>query len=335
MGDDMAHLHYLTIAEASELIHQHELSPVELTRTLLDRIQTLDAQLNAYITVAAESALKEARIAERAIIRGDYIGPLHGIPVAHKDIRATKGIRTTAHSRVLLDWVPEEDATAVARLKEAGSILLGKLACHEFATGGPRLDKPFPPARNPWNLDHVPGGSSSGSGAALAAGLCMGSLGTDTGGSMRYPASACGIVALKPTFGRVSRYGVIPLSWSLDYCGPMARTVPDVALMLQVVAGHDPKDPFSTRTPIPDYSAALNKDIHGMVLGVPNRVFGPGPVEAETMAAFENALRALEQLGAKTRRLDIPALEYVDLGHAMHPEFGGIRLPRGHDTDSP
>ena len=232
MGDDKAPLHYLTIAKASELIRQHELSPVELTRAHLDRIQALDDQLHACITVAAESALKEARIAESTIIRGDYIGPLHGIPVAHKDICATRGIRTTAHSRVLLDWIPEEDGTAVARLKQAGPILLGKLACHEFATGGPRLDKPFLPARNPWNLDHVPGGSSSGSGAALAAGLCMGSLGTDTGGSMRYPASACGIVALKPTFGRVSRYRVIPLSWSLDYCGPMARTVPDVALML-------------------------------------------------------------------------------------------------------
>jgi len=305
-------LHYLTIAEAAEAIQKHAVSPVELTRAFLDRIEALNGQLDAFITVTGESALKEARAAEGAILRGDYRGPLHGIPIALKDLYATHGVRTTAHSRVLLEWVPGEDATTVTLLKQAGTVLLGKLAMHEFAFGGPSLQGPFPPARNPWNPAHIPGGSSSGSGAAVAAGLCMGSLGSDTGGSIRGPASLCGIVGLKPTYGRVSRYGVVPLSWSLDHCGPMTWTVQDTALMLQAIAGYDPKDAASSKAPVPDYSRALRDDVKGTVVGIPRRYFfDREQVHAETLAAVESAIKLLEDLGARTKDVDIPSLDYL------------------------
>ena len=306
-------LHYLTIAEAAELIGKRQLSPVELTRACLERIECLDGRLHSYITLTGDLALKEARIAESEIISGHYRGPLHGIPVALKDLYATKGIRTTAHSQVLLEWIPDEDATTVSRLKQAGTILLGKLSMHEFATGGARPNKAFPMARNPWNLAHVPGDSSSGSGAALAAGLCMGSLGSDTGGSIRYPASACGIVGLKPTYGRVSRSGVIPMSWSLDHCGPMTRTVRDNALMLQAIAGHDPKDPSSSKAPVPDYVSYLDNGVQGLVLGIARQqFFQTDSVDPETLAAVEKAIQALEELGAKIKVVDIPCVEYVN-----------------------
>ena len=304
-------LHYLSIAEAGELIKKLELSPVELTRAFLERIGALDGRLHAYITVTGDLALKQARAAESAIAQGDYLGPLHGIPVAHKDLYLTKGIRTTAHSKVLLDWVPDEDATVVARLKQAGTVLLGKLAMHEFASGGPPT-APFPAARNPWNPDHITGGSSSGSAAAVAAGLCMGSLGSDTGGSIRNPASRCGIVGLNPTHGLVSRYGVLMKSWSFDRGGPMTWTVQDTAIMLQAIAGHDPKDPSSSRVAVPDYSSGLTKDIKGLVLGIPRRYFfDRETVEPETLAAAEKAIEVLESLGAKTREVEIPGLEHL------------------------
>ena len=304
-------LHYLTIAEASELIRNHMLSPVELTRAFLERIEALDDELHAYITLTGDLAMESAKVAENAILKGDYRGPLHGIPVAHKDLYATEGIRTTAHSRILLEWVPEEDATTVSSLKQAGTVLLGKLAMHEFASGGPPTE-PFPSARNPWNLDHVPAGSSSGSAVAVAAGLCMGSLGSDTGGSIRNPASRCGIVGLNPTHGLVSRYGVLLKSESFDRCGPMTRTVQDTALMLQSIAGYDPKDPASIKAPVPDYSLALTKDVAGLVLGIPRRHFFEADiVEPETLAAAENAIQVLEGLGARTKVVDMPGLEHL------------------------
>ncbi|MCH7706116.1 MAG: hypothetical protein IIB33_03615, partial [Chloroflexi bacterium] len=265
-------LYYLTIAEASELISSGQLSPVELTRAYLDRIQAVDGSLKSYVTLLAEDALKEAATAEAEIARGEYRGPLHGIPIALKDLYDTKGVRTTGQSKVLEHRIPTEDATTTAKLREAGAVLLGKLAMHEFALGGPQTSL-FEQARNPWNLDHVTGGSSSGSGAAVAAGLCAGALGSDTGGSIRGPASLCGIVGLKPTYGRVSRYGVIPLSWSLDHCGPMTRTVEDTALMLQAIAGHDPRDPTTSTTPVPDYSEALREDVRDITIGVPRHYF--------------------------------------------------------------
>ena len=311
-------LHFLTIHEASSLIKGLELSPVELTRAFLERIQSVDNQLKSYITLLPESALAEARAAEAEILQGEYKDPLHGIPLAHKDLYDTKGIRTTGQSKVLEHRVPSEDATVIARLRGAGTILMGKLAMYEFAMGGPQTSL-FDQARNPWNLDHITGGSSSGSGAAVAAGLCMGSLGSDTGGSIRGPASLCGIVGLKPTYGRVSRYGVIPLSWSLDHCGPMTWTVEDAALMLQAIAGYDPKDPTSSHTPVPDYSAYLKEDVKGLIIGAPRHYyFGKETgADKETVARVEKALSDLEGLGARIEEVKIPSLDYASITNSV------------------
>ena len=226
-------LHFLTIAEAARLIERRQLSPVALTRAFLDRIAAIDPQLNAYLLVTADQALDQARIAEAEIMAGKYRGPMHGIPFALKDIYCTAGIRTTSHSRTRANYVPDFDATTVTKLQQAGAILLGKLATHEFAHGGPSFDLPWPPARNPWNRDHFTGGSSSGSGAGVAAGLMMGALGSDTGGSIRNPAALCGLVGLKPTYGLVSRFGVYTNSFSYDHAGPMTWSVEDCAIMLQ------------------------------------------------------------------------------------------------------
>ena len=227
---------FMTIADLAQQIQQRSISPVEVTQAYLDRIQTIDGQLNSYLTVTAERALQEARAAEAEIQAGSYRGPLHGIPLAHKDIVATKGIKTTCASKVLRDAIPDYDATVIERLQAAGSVLLGKLNMNEFAT---ILPSPYyGRVNNPWNVDHSPGGSSSGSGAAVAAGLCAGSLGTDTGGSIRIPAAFCGTVGLKASHGRISLFGVTPLAWSLDHIGPLTRTVTDAAIMLQALAGY-------------------------------------------------------------------------------------------------
>ena len=315
MATNSSDLCFLTIAQAGPLLRERKLSPVELVRAFLDRIEAVDSQLRAFITPLPEQALAQARRAEAEILQGQYRGPLHGIPVAHKDLFDTKDIRTTAMSRVYQDRVPDEDATTMARLDGAGAILLGKLAMSEFALGGPNPTGLFPPARNPWDLERVPGGSSSGSGVAVAAGLCMGSLGTDTGGSIRVPASMCGVVGLKPTYGRVSRYGVIPLSWSLDHCGPLTWTVEDAASMLQAIAGHDPKDPTSATMPVPDYSLALAEDIKGVTIGVPRhyfREFG-AEMDSEVMATTEKALEVMASLGATVREVKIPDTEHVQV----------------------
>jgi aspartyl-tRNA(Asn)/glutamyl-tRNA(Gln) amidotransferase subunit A len=305
-------LHYLTIHETGPLLRQGQISPVELTRAFLDRIEKLDSTLQAYITVLPERAMASARTAEAEMLRGDYRGPLHGIPIALKDLYDTKGIRTTASSRVMADRVPTADATTTARLAGAGAILLGKLAMHEFALGGPDPSNGFPLARNPWNLNYIPGGSSSGSGTGIAAGLCMGSLGSCTGGSIRGPAAYCSIVGLKATYGRVSRYGVVPLSWSLDHCGPMTWTVEDSAHILQAIAGYDPKDPTSSRAPVPDYAAALRADVQGLTVGVPRHFFfADDPrIDRETLARVDEALSVFEALGARVQEVNIPALQY-------------------------
>ena len=304
----------MTIREASRLIKSRKLSPVELTRAFLERIEAIDPQLKSYVTLTPDTALAEARIAEDEVLSGNYLGHLHGIPIALKDLYDTKGVRTTAQSKVLAHRVPAEDATATVRLREAGSILLGKLAMHEFAWGGPQTSL-FDQARNPWNLDYITGGSSTGSGAAVAAGLCMGSLGSDTGGSIRGPAAMCGIVGLKPTYGRVSRYGVIPLSWSLDHCGPMTWTVEDTALILQVIAGRDPKDHTSSYASVPDYAAALQEDVKGLAIGVPRHFFfaTSNGANQETVDAVNKALAGLEELGARIEEVDIPSLEYAGI----------------------
>lgn len=308
-GEDLC---YLTIREAADLVRLRQLSPVELVEAYLDRIGELDGSLHAFITVTATEAREAAREAERAIGRGEYLGPLHGIPYALKDLYATQGIRTSAHSRVLKDWIPQEDATVVKRLKEAGAVLLGKLSMHEFAHGGPPADACFPNARNPWDLERMPGGSSSGSAVAVAAGLCPLSLGTDTGGSIRMPAAICGVVGFKPTYGRVSRAGVVALSWSQDTMGPVARSVEDIALSMGVLAGHDPRDPASFIGPVPNFAAALRGGLSGLRLGIPRPYFfDPGQVDREIIQTVDEAVERLGHLGAELIDIELPFMEYT------------------------
>ena len=313
MADTNTKLNFLTIREAGELLRRRELSPVELTRAMLDRIDATDGQLHSFVTLLRDEALEQARTAEAEILSGGYRGPLHGIPIALKDLYDTAGVRTASGSRVDLDRVPTEDCTAYARLKAAGTVLLGKLAMHEFALGGPDWTTPFEPARNPWNLDHITGGSSSGSGSSVASGQAMGALGSCTGGSIRGPASLCGIVGLKATYGRVSRAGVVTLSWSQDHCGPMTWTVEDTAYMLQAMAGHDPKDPTTSTAPVPDYSRSLREDVKGFTIGVPRHFFfrDDPHVNPEVVATVEKGLEALQELGANLEEVTIPSLEYV------------------------
>lgn len=315
MVDTPSELHDLTLAEASRLIAAHKLSPVEYTRTLLARTDALEPQLNAFITRTSDAAMEAARSAELEIARGGWRGPLHGVPFAVKDIYDTAGILTSGHSRTNIDRIPRKDSTAVARLKAAGAVLTGKLATHEFAHGGPSFDLPWPPARNPWNTAHFTGGSSSGSGAALAAGLVPVSLGSDTGGSIRGPAGLCGIAGLKPTYGLVSRAGVIPNSYSYDHCGPMARTSEDCALILTAIAGHDPADPASALRPAADYSAGIDDGIKGLRIGIVRHFWEKDlPANAELRAAMEQAIATLRDLGATLEDVTLrPLQSYSDV----------------------
>src|SRR5690242_20122664 len=258
----------LSAAEAGRQIAAGTLSPVALTEAYLDRIAALDGELHSYVLVLRDEAMNAARQAERENRDGHRRGPLHGVPIGLKDIYKTKGIRTTAGSPRFLDHVPDEDAETWVRLRDAGAILLGKQETHEFAIGGPDFSLPFPPARNPWNTAHYPSGSSSGSAVAVAAGLCAAAMGSDTGGSIRGPAAYCGIVGLKPTYGRVSRRGVFPLSYSLDHCGPLTRSVEDCAIMMQALAGYDPQDPASADVPVPNYRTSLTPRLDGLKVGV-------------------------------------------------------------------
>ncbi len=316
MPDDAAvtstALHHLSIAEAARLIERRHLSPVDLTQAYLDRIEACDPQLNAYLLVTADRALDAARAAEAEIAAGRYRGPLHGIPFALKDIYCTAGIRTTCHSRTRANYVPDFDATTVAKLYDAGAILLGKLSTHEFAHGGPSFDLPWPAARNPWNREHFTGGSSSGSGAAVAAGLTPASLGSDTGGSIRNPAALCGLVGLKPTYGLVSRSGVYTNSFSYDHAGPMTWTVEDCAIMLQAIAGNDPKDPASAAQAVPDYRAELTAGVKGLRIGVLRHLYEADvPVPAASKAALDQAYDVLRGLGAVIEDARIrPAADY-------------------------
>ena len=292
-------LHFLTIAEAADLIRTRKLSPVEYTNALLKRIETFEPQLNAFITRTSDLARNQAKAAEADIAAGRYRGPLHGIPVALKDIYNTKGILTSGGSRVCQQNVPTEDATTTRMLADAGMILLGKLQTHEFAHGGPSFDLPWPPSRNPWHLEHFTGGSSSGSGAALAAGMIPASLGSDTGGSIRGPSSFCGLSGLMPTSGLVSRAGVIPNSFTFDHCGPMARTVEDCAILLQAIAGFDAKDAGSMSSVIPDYRAALAGGIKGVRIGVLRHYWEKDmPAHPDLARAMDAAIDMFKQLGA-------------------------------------
>jgi aspartyl-tRNA(Asn)/glutamyl-tRNA(Gln) amidotransferase subunit A len=302
--DTLAHA---SIAELGKRFRRKEVSPVELVKTLLARIERLDPSLHCFVTLTAERALAEAQAAEAKLRRGETASPLLGIPVGYKDIYATRGVLTTAGSAVLADWVPDVDATCVTKLQQAGAVMMGKLITHEFAMGIQLPGHRYAAAKNPWNVEHMPGGSSSGSGAALAAGLLAGATGSDTGGSIRGPAAFCGIAGLKPTYGRVSRAGVVTLSWTLDHTGPMARTVEDCALMLQALAGHDPADPASSPRPVDDYVTPLGQGARGLRVGVPRAYFFEG-VDPEGGAAFEQSMRTLERLGATVREVEIPSI---------------------------
>jgi aspartyl-tRNA(Asn)/glutamyl-tRNA(Gln) amidotransferase subunit A len=298
-----------TIAEASALIAQRKLSPVELTRACLDRIAKLDGTLHAFLHLDPDRSLAQARDAEAAAMKGVPRGPLHGIPIGLKDIYNTKDMPTTAHSRQLMGNLPAEDSTCTRRLAAAGTVLLGKLATHEFAFGGPSFDLPWPPARNPWNPDHFTGGSSSGTGAAVAAGLVLGGMGSDTGGSIRLPSALCGIAGIKPTYGLVPRTGIIPLAFSLDHAGPMAWTVEDCALLLQAVAGHDPQDPASADRPVADFSARLGEGAKGLRIGVVRHFHErDNPVNEATRKGIEGALEFYRRDGAELREVSLPPL---------------------------
>jgi aspartyl-tRNA(Asn)/glutamyl-tRNA(Gln) amidotransferase subunit A len=302
-------IHWLGASELSRAYARHTLSPVELLHALLDRIAAVDPLINAFIRLDAEAALKAAREAEAEIAAGRVRGPLHGVPVGIKDIIDVAGLPTTCHSRILLGNVAPADAACVARLRQAGAIVLGKLSTHEFAIGGPSFDLPFPPARNPWNPSHHPGGSSSGSAAGLAAGLFPLALGSDTGGSIRNPASACGIVGLKPTCGLVSRRGVFPLSFTCDHVGPMARTVADVALLLDCLAGHDPDDPGSAAAPRGHYAGALDRGVRSLRIGFV-RQFHTRDMQAdpEVAGGLELVARTLAADGAELTDIALPSL---------------------------
>lgn len=295
----------LTVTRIASLTKNQEVSPVELVRAYLSRIDGMDDKLHSYITVCAEEALSAAHQAQKDIARGKYRGPLHGVPIAVKDQFRTKGIRTTFGSKIFENYIPEEDATVIRRLKDAGAILLGKLNLSEFAIGGTRVH-PYGTPRNPWDLECNPGESSSGSGIAVAASLCAAALGEDTGGSVRWPASWCGVAGLRPTSGRVSRYGGMPLSWSMDTAGPMARTVEDCALLLQAIAGYDPRDGTSLRVPVPDYVSELGSGIKGVRLGYVREYLDSEVNDEDVQRAMERAIGTFRELGAQVEEVSIP-----------------------------
>src|SRR4051794_9397776 len=299
----------MSAAETAQAIATRKLSPVELMTALLERIARLDPKLNVFIRLDGEAAMNAARAAEAEIAAGRSRGPLHGVPVGIKDIIDVAGLPTTCHSKILIDNIATADAVCVSRLRGAGAIVLGKLSTHEFAIGGPSFGLPWPPARNPWDPNHHPGGSSSGSGSGIAAGLFPLALGSDTGVSVRNPASACGIVGLKPTYGLVSRRGVFPLSFTLDHVGPLTRNVADNALMLSVIAGHDPLDPGSAAAPAGHDASALEQGVRGLRIGFIRHFHQTDlPADAEVAAALENVVRTLQGLGAEIRDLRLPTL---------------------------
>jgi aspartyl-tRNA(Asn)/glutamyl-tRNA(Gln) amidotransferase subunit A len=302
-----------TIQEASQQIRAGEISPVALTESCLSRIEQLNPALNAFLTVTAESALEEARRAEAEIRAGKYRGPLHGIPLALKDIVDTAGVRTTAASHLFEKRIPAEDAFIVKRLKAAGAILVGKLNLHEFAYGGSGIIGAFGITRNPWDAERITGGSSSGSAAAVAAGLCLGAIGTDTAGSIRLPSSFCGITGLKPTFGLVSANGVIPLAPSYDHVGPMARTAEDCALIVEAIAAYDSWDPNSSTVQGGGYAQALADKVTTLRLGVPNQFFFDD-LDPEVAAAFEEAVRIARSMTSEVKSVSIP----IDTDRTVH-----------------
>jgi aspartyl-tRNA(Asn)/glutamyl-tRNA(Gln) amidotransferase subunit A len=316
----MTDLAWLSLADGSALVRAKRLSPVEWTRALLDRIAAVDPAYNAFLVVTAELAMAQAKQAEADIAKGKWRGPMHGVPYAAKDIFDIEGMATTCHSKIRKEHRAAADAFVVRRLREAGAILLGKLALHEFATGGPAHDLPWPPARNPWNRDHHPGGSSSGSGAALGLGLVPAALGTDTGGSVRNPATCCGIVGLKPTYGAVSLSGVFPLTYSLDHVGPMTRNVEDNAILFHAIAGHDPDDPASTQREAGDCLKNLKQGLKGLRIGAIEHFYTKdAEADAEQVRCIESALDVLRRLGAEVKPIHVSPLPlWTDCNRTIH-----------------
>lgn len=301
---------FLTLSEQAGLIRNRQVSPVEVVASVLGQIERVDGEINSFITVMAEAAFSAAREAEKEITRGRYRGRLHGIPIALKDVLGTKGVRTTAGSRLLRDFVPDHDATVVSRLREAGAVILGKTGLYEFAYSVMTSNPLYGEARNPWDPARMTGGSSSGSAAAVAAFECSTALGSDTGGSIRLPAALCGVVGLKPTYGRVSRYGVIPTAWSLDTLGPMSRTVEDAALVLAAIAGWDPRDPTSSPEPVPDYAEQLTRGVSGLKVAV-LREYLSDPIESAVVTGFHEAVEVLRQQGIGVEELSVPELRHA------------------------
>jgi len=316
----MTDLAYLSVAEGAALVRAKELSPVEWTRALLDRIAAVDASYNAFLVVTADEALAQARTAEAEIAKGQWRGPMHGVPYAAKDILDVAGMTTTCHSKLRKDHRSKADAFVIGKLREAGAVLLGKVALHEFATGGPAFDLPWPPARNPWNRDLHPGGSSSGSGAALAAGLAPAALGTDTGGSVRNPATCCGIVGLKPTYGAVSLGGVFPLTYSLDHVGPMTRTVEDNAILFHAIAGHDASDLTSAARTTPDCMTDLKAGLKGLRIGLVEHFYTKdAAADPNQVRAIEQAVAVLQRLGASVKTVQLSPLSlWTDCNRTIH-----------------
>jgi aspartyl-tRNA(Asn)/glutamyl-tRNA(Gln) amidotransferase subunit A len=321
-------LHELTIHQARESLKRREITAVALTEALLARIAALDPRVKAFITVAADRALAEARAADQALAdaRG---GPLTGIPIAVKDLICTRGLRTTCASRILENFVPPYDAEVTRRLKAAGAIFLGKLNMDEFAMGSTTENSGFFPTHNPWDLTCIPGGSSGGSAAAVAADMCLGALGSDTGGSIRQPAAHCGVVGLKPTYGRVSRYGLVAFASSLDQIGPLAKDVTDAALLLNAIAGHDPQDATSVPEAVPDYTTFLQKGLRGVTVGIPREYQAAAGLDSEVAAAVEKAVAVLRDLGAECLEVSLPHAAYaVAAYYVIAPSEASSNLAR-------
>ena len=305
---DATELCYLSAGKLSRLIQENELSPVEVVEAHLSRIEALEPTLNSFITLLPERAIASARVAEKEIQSGGYRGPLHGIPLGLKDLYYVKGVRNTSGSRVFDDFIPEFDCTIAARFKQAGAILLGKLNLHTFAYGPTGENPDYGNMHNPWNVERISGGSSGGSGSAAASGQCTLTMGTDTGGSVRIPSALCGLSGLKPTYGRLSRYGITPLSWGLDHPGPMARTAEDCAMVLNAVAGYDPNDPASANVPVPDFTRNLNGGISGLRVGVPKEYFEV-PVDPQIEQSVRGAIDQLGELGAVVTEVSLPMFD--------------------------
>jgi len=303
-------LYELSIKEISELIKKKEVSPVELTEQILNRIEKYDGDINSYVTVLSDYALQKAQKAEEDIASGKYLGPLHGVPIGLKDIFVMKDVRTTAGSKILENFKPLYNATVTQKLLDAGAIIVGKNNMDEFAMGSSNETSYFGQVKNPWDLQRVPGGSSGGSAAAVAASLCYGSVGTDTGGSIRQPASLCGIVGMKPTYGNVSRFGMIAFASSLDQAGPLTKSVYDAAIILNLISGHEPRDSTSVNAPVPKYVAKLKNNIKGLKVGIPKEYFIDG-IDAEVLCAVQDAIKLITDLGAEIIEISLPHTEYA------------------------